>query len=480
MNRTLSIIYLLFISLALNAHKLPIDSTGFKLADSLLVKANEAMGNVDIKKTIELSSEALDLSIKQNYDLGTIRAYYILGQGLFNNQNYKESLSYLSKAIKVKGSSKYPLYMSQIHKVRGQIFYYVDVFDDSIIEFNKALEAASKITNSSHRGYITSQIYESLAIAYSGIGDTEKALSYMMENVELLNGLDEDLIFRNKINQFTSLGEHYIIDKKLDSAKYFIDESLSIIDKYDYAYKCRTLRFLGDVHKMQNDLNLSLQTYSDAYKNANALGMKYELQILHENFADVYQQLNMPDSVNKHLERMRYFENDNLREKVNAADTALKELVLQEKSIYKYKRNMFLTVVSLTAIIFILVVILLWKRKHKLIIEEVEEETQELKQKLNEAFDEVMNLAKRNEPAFLIRFQEVYPTFYNNLTQKHTDLTPTDLRLCAMTYLNFTTSDIARYTYVELRSVQARRSRLRKKIDLAPDVDLLQYLQSLG
>lgn len=119
MNRTLSIIYLLFISLALNAHKLPIDSTGFKLADSLLVKANEAMGNVDIKKTIELSSEALDLSIKQNYDLGTIRAYYILGQGLFNNQNYKESLSYLSKAIKVKGSSKYPLYMSQIHKVRG-------------------------------------------------------------------------------------------------------------------------------------------------------------------------------------------------------------------------------------------------------------------------------------------------------------------------------------------------------------------------
>lgn len=114
MNRIIAILFVYTVVLSLKAQIEPADSISIKLVDSLLNEAHTAMLDVDIKKTIDLSSRALDLSTQTNYQLGTVRSYYTLGQGLFNNQEYNESLSYLSKATRVNGHNKYPLYMSQI------------------------------------------------------------------------------------------------------------------------------------------------------------------------------------------------------------------------------------------------------------------------------------------------------------------------------------------------------------------------------
>ena len=479
MNRIIATLCVLSVVLTLHAQRTVTDSTNIIIVDSLLDKAHIAMINVDIKKTIELSSEALELSIKEKYHLGSIRAYYTLGQGLFNDGKYKESLSYLSEAIKVKGHNNYPLYMSQIHKVMGQIFFYLDIRDDSIIKLNKALATANRIKNIEHKGYITSQIYESLSIVYGGIGDMEASLVYMKKNVDLLNSLDENFVYPNKINLFTSLGDYYINDGQVDSAKYYIDNSLNIIEKYNFVYTCRAFRYLGDIYKLQNDQALALESYYTAFNNADELGLKSEMRLLHRNIAEVFQKLNMPDSANVHIDKQMLMENESLREKLSTTDIALKELILQEKDMFANKRNkLFILYITITLVSILSIGLLLLKRKRKL-LDEVEEETQELKQRLNEAFEEIMELAKSNDPAFIFRFQEVYPVFYNKLINKHTDLSPTDLRLCAMTYLNFSTIDIAEYTFVESRSVQARRSRLRKKINLPPDYDLLTYLKSL-
>lgn len=133
----------------------------------------------------------------------------------------------------------------------------------------------------------------------------------------------------------------------------------------------------------------------------------------------------------------------------------------------------------ITAILGFIGARLIWRQRRKHIYEEVEEENLHIKEQLNVAFDDVMALAKANDPAFLVRFQEVYPIFYSKLIDLHDGLTATDIKLCAMTYLNISTADIAKYTFVEIRTVQTRRSRLRKKINLAPDVDLFLYLQGL-
>lgn len=106
----------------------------------------------------------------------------------------------------------------------------------------------------------------------------------------------------------------------------------------------------------------------------------------------------------------------------------------------------------------------------------MEMETNLLKQKLNTAFDEVVELAKKNDPMFVVRFSEVYPDFWIKLLDKYPNLTPAEQQLCALTYLNFSTKQIAEFSHVQVRSVQTRRSRLRKSINIDGATDLRDHL----
>lgn len=64
--------------------------------------------------------------------------------------------------------------------------------------------------------------------------------------------------------------------------------------------------------------------------------------------------------------------------------------------------------------------------------------------------------------------------------EKHSNLTPAEQQLCALSYLNFSTKEIAEYADIQISSVQARRSRLRKKINLETDIDFGEYLRGIS
>lgn len=106
-------------------------------------------------------------------------------------------------------------------------------------------------------------------------------------------------------------------------------------------------------------------------------------------------------------------------------------------------------------------------------------EKEQLEQQLNVAFEEVIQLAKENSPEFLIRFQEVYPDCYNKLTQKFPDLQTSELKFCAMLFLNFSSKDIAEFTFVTPKAIQNRKNRLRKKLNISSDEDLNVWIQKL-
>ncbi|MBC9795263.1 helix-turn-helix transcriptional regulator [Sinomicrobium weinanense] len=113
------------------------------------------------------------------------------------------------------------------------------------------------------------------------------------------------------------------------------------------------------------------------------------------------------------------------------------------------------------------------------VLKQKEEETRELEQKVNEAFKEVVALAKENNPEFISRFMEVYPDFYSRLLDMDPNLQASELHFCAMLFLNFSTKEIAAYTYVTPKAVQTRKYRLRKKFDIPSDKDISLWLREL-
>lgn len=107
---------------------------------------------------------------------------------------------------------------------------------------------------------------------------------------------------------------------------------------------------------------------------------------------------------------------------------------------------------------------------------EKEEELNHLELKVNDAFAELLELAKSNDSSFLSRFKEVYPYFYNKLITNYPDLTNGQLQFCALLKLNFTTKEIAHYNNISVRSVETRKNRLRKQLDISSDIDLNKWM----
>ena len=95
-------------------------------------------------------------------------------------------------------------------------------------------------------------------------------------------------------------------------------------------------------------------------------------------------------------------------------------------------------------------------------------------------FEELRRLVIKNDPIFLNRFREAYPDLVHNILVKHPDLIKSELTLCAMIYLNFSAKEIAEYTFIQHRSVQTNRSRLRKKLKLPSLLNLDQYIRSFN
>ena len=76
-------------------------------------------------------------------------------------------------------------------------------------------------------------------------------------------------------------------------------------------------------------------------------------------------------------------------------------------------------------------------------------------------------------------FNNADKDFIKKLKLIHTTLTPNDLRLCAYLRLNLSSKEIAPLLNISPRSVEVKRYRLRKKMNLAHNDSLTDYILNI-
>lgn len=81
--------------------------------------------------------------------------------------------------------------------------------------------------------------------------------------------------------------------------------------------------------------------------------------------------------------------------------------------------------------------------------------------------------------AFKEAFNNADKDFLKKIKQAHPALTPNDLRLCAYLRLNLSSKEIAPLLNISVRSVEIKRYRLRKKMDLEHEQGLVEYILSI-
>jgi tetratricopeptide (TPR) repeat protein len=80
---------------------------------------------------------------------------------------------------------------------------------------------------------------------------------------------------------------------------------------------------------------------------------------------------------------------------------------------------------------------------------------------------------------FDIRFTGVHESFYQNLVALSSELSPNELRICALIRLNLSSKEIAQLTGKTSRTIENARFGIRKKLNLDSDENLQQFLMRI-
>ncbi|MCD8267672.1 MAG: transcriptional regulator [Parabacteroides sp.] len=75
-------------------------------------------------------------------------------------------------------------------------------------------------------------------------------------------------------------------------------------------------------------------------------------------------------------------------------------------------------------------------------------------------------------------FNSAHQSFIERLRQQYSDITSGDLRICCLLRMNLSTKEIASLLNVSVRAIELRRYRLRKRLGLDGDTNLIDFLMS--
>lgn len=91
---------------------------------------------------------------------------------------------------------------------------------------------------------------------------------------------------------------------------------------------------------------------------------------------------------------------------------------------------------------------------------------------------EIIETLRKNKDwtAFMLQFEAIYPGLIGNISNRHPDLTPTDIRVLVLARLSLSTAEHAEIMGVSAESAKKARYRTRKRLSLETGQSLMQYM----
>lgn len=349
-----------------------------------------------------------------------------------------------------------------------------------------------------------------IGLYYRDKGELKEAEDYLQRSLAIAEqNKDREHLVKNLEN----LASVYIRQGNLIQAKSFLDRALPLAQEHQYKKWLRDIyKDYKDVYALRNDYTRAF-AYAEKFeaiedsifseeKAAQLANLELEHQMaeqqqaikLKEKEILLLQQQTRFDKLIKislisgtilvlilvyivlRNQRYRYKKNQELLERNHALaekeleNARLKEIELQQALTFKNKE---LTAYTVNFI-----------RKNEL-IEELKEKIISLKNTSHQPQTELntlLNLVQQNTSIdrdwddFKRTFENVHHNFFGNLLNQYPDLTPAELRLCALICLNLSAKEMASLMGISPDSVKTARYRLRKKFGLEQEQGLDEFV----
>lgn len=440
--------------------------------------------------------------------------YSQIGLCYFSIANTNKALTYFTKSLEridaCKGKIENDLFnkrrttlvinIGSVHLDRKDFekarHYYENALSDEYTFDNKVWRAA---------------LYNNLGIIAKEQKKYDKAFDYYHMALDIRTSLKDTAGMAQVLN---NLGQCYFWVNDFTNAEQKLKRSLDLTtgsgnirsEMFAYQFLSSTYELSGryrdalEMHKLYKDRYDSLIN-SESVANSTRLEMRYEYE---KQLRDhqVKQQLLVNQKERKAtiflaaagvmllLFIIAILWIRNQRIKISQVELSRKGLELERKNLALEKDNLALLNEKLgieleyrkkelaTQVMYLL-------QKNELIAKTIKE-IQQIKQDGagDQALHSILRALKSNLDTgaweeFEVRFQQVHRDFYDKLQSLYPDLSPNEIKLSAFLRLNMTTKDISAITFHTPKSIQVARTRLRKKLNIEREENLVTYLQQL-
>jgi tetratricopeptide (TPR) repeat protein len=442
--------------------------------------------------------------------------YSQIGLCYFNIENPDMALAYFNKGLTA-AEERYKEDPSMLNLERkfvnllnvGGVYTQKKQFYQARKCFEKAIELNHTLDNLS----FYAAVYNNLGIIYKEEKNYKKSFEYYNRSLEIREQLKDSAGMAQVLN---NLGEYYYIDKDFRNAITSLNKSIN------YSRQTGTLRsemlayqFLTETYEKMGDYRKALESHktfkllydsitgSDQTANAARLEVQYQYE-KQKKESELQQEIELARKERQNLIiliiaavllmlfviALLLMRNQKIQIRQN--ELSRKSLELESKNLALEKQNLLLENEKLELELDMKkkelttqVMYLMQKNEFMAsILKEIQDLRSSVDQKSLARLQSIVRDMKSNIDTkvwdeFEVRFQQVHQDFYDKLNELHPDLTPNEVKLCAFLRLNMTTKDISAITYQSAKSIQVARARLRKKIEIERDENLVSYLRQL-
>lgn len=445
--------------------------------DSLQKKEFERLQEIgDFKGIVLQEQKLIKKSEELHYTKGVITGYLNIASSLVVLNRNKESLQFLEIADRKLEGYHDPLLNTRLNIVYAKNYFALGLYKQSKDALKKAERISHVITDRQEKKKRLYLIYTWKRKNFSKMNMPDSI--FKMERKSLMLSPDPEL--------YAEIAARNLNNKRTDSAEYYLGKALALCRKCPVRQKAIVLETYGKLYIEKKEYEKALEYFFESLKISQKRGFTNVTRDTYKLIFETYKMMSNTEKENEYLKKYTF-----LNDSLNAVDKSvlmipieklLKEYAQAEQ---KSKRNLYYMIIGIILICMtaILIILTIYKRKQEqkdILIVQKEAETDILKKKLDDTLENVMQLAINRDPLFITKFKETYSEFYHNLTRQYPDLTSNDLKFCAFVKLNFSNKEIADYGNMSIRTVESKKYRLRKKMNLPSDIDFNGWIASLS
>lgn len=252
-------------------------STGIDKVD-LLLNLSEVYLNQHPQKTLDLASNALELSRALNDLSRQARSLILLGDAhRMKGENIK-ALDFYLQAEKIYNQLSDKTGTANCANNIGRIYR---IFGDFASALDYNLTALQIYEELKDEAGIASSLINS-GVTYRNLGNKEIALNYYTRALDISTKIND---LTSKASALTSIGNIYWYDNENNEALSYYEQALSITGEKDYKgeHAGGILNNIGNVHRKLGDLNKAIGFYTQALNISQGIGDQNQIAITYKN-----------------------------------------------------------------------------------------------------------------------------------------------------------------------------------------------------